>query len=231
MSDQIVLEAQKRTIKGKQVSSLRRQGILPGIIYGRIGKEQIEPIMIQLDLHNASRIINTLTGSSFVSVDVEGEKYPVILREVQKDIIYGTLLHVDFMAVSLTETLQTAVPIKLIGQAPAETTMEAVVVTGISELEIECLPQDLPERIEVDASALVDIDSAIFVRDLVLSEKITILTDSNELIAGVTYVAIEEEPEVEEEEAELAELLEEGEEPEVIEKGKKEEDAESEEGA
>ncbi len=230
MSDQIVLEAQKRTIKGKQVSSLRRQGILPGIIYGRIGKEQIEPIMIQLDLHNASLIINTLTGSSLVSVDVEGEKYPVILREVQKDIIYGTLRHVDFMAVSLTETLQTAVPIELIGEAPVETTMEVVVVTGISELEIECLPQDLPERIEVDASALVDIDSAIYVRDLVLSENITILTDSNELIAGVTYVAVEEEPEEEVEEAELAELLEEGEEPEVIEKGKKEEDAESEEG-
>jgi len=231
MSDQIVLEAQKRTIKGKQVSSLRRQGILPGIIYGRIGKEQIEPIMIQLDLHDSSLIINTLTGSSLVSVDVEGEKYPVILREVQKDIIYGTLRHVDFMAVSLTETLQTAVPIELIGEAPVEATMEVVVVTGISELEIECLPQDLPERIEVDASALVDIDSAIYVRDLVLSENITILTDFNELIAGVTYVAVEEEPEEEVEEAELAELLEEGEEPEVIEKGKKEEDAESEEGA
>ncbi len=221
MTDQIIIEAQKRVVKGKQVNQLRRQGILPGIIYGKVGKKQMEPIAIQLDLHNASKTINTLTGSSLVTVNVEGEEFPVILREIQKDIIYGTLRHVDFMAVSLTEKLQTNVPIELIGQAPAETNMAAVVVTGVSELEIECLPQDLPERIEVDASVLVDMDSVIYVRDLELSENITVLTDPDELIAGVTYVRIEEEEE-EEEEAELAELLEEDVEPEVIEKGKKE---------
>lgn len=223
MTDQIVLEAQNRTIKGKKVNRLRREGILPGIIYGKVGKKQMDPIAIQLDLHESSKIINTLTGSSLVNVNVEGEEYPVILREVQKDIIYGTLRHVDFMAVSLTEKLQTAVPVELIGQAPAEISMAAVVVTGVSELEIECLPQDLPERVEVDATILVDIDSVIYVRDLELSENITVLTDPNELIAGVTYVTIEEEEE-EEEEAELAELLEEDMEPEVIEKGKKEEE-------
>lgn len=228
MTEQIVLKAQKRTIKGKQVGALRRQGILPGIIYGRIGKEQIEPITIQLDLHEVSRTINKMTGSSLITLDVEEEKYPVVLREAQKDIILGTLRHVDFMAVSLTEKLQTAVPIELIGQAPAEINLSAVVVTGISELEIECLPQDMPERIEVDASVLVDIDSAIYVRDLVLSEAIEILTSPDEMIAGVTYVTIEEEEE-EEEEGVLAELLDEDAEPEVIEKGKKEEDIESEE--
>ncbi len=222
-TDQIHLEAQIRTVKGKQVSSLRRQGILPGIIYGRIGKEQIEPLAIQLDLHEASKIINKLTVSSLVRLDVEGQEYPAILREAQKDVIYRTLLHVDFMAVSLTEKLQTAVPIELIGQAPAEINMSAVVVTGISELEIECLPQDMPERIEVDATVLVDIDSAIYVKDLDLPDSYEVLSDPEELIAGVTYVTIEEEEE-EEEEGELAELLDEDAEPEVIEKGKKEED-------
>jgi large subunit ribosomal protein L25 len=224
MTDQIVLEAKKRTITGKKVNRLRRQGFLPGIIYGKVGKEQLDPIPIQLDLHEVSKTINTLTGSSLITVDVDGEEYPVILREVQKDIIYGTLRHVDFMAVSLTEKLQTAVPIELIGQAPAEITMAAVVVTGISELEIECLPQDLPDRIEVDATILEDIDSVIYVRDLEIPENIEVLSDPDELVAGVTYVTIEEEEEEEEEEAELAELLEEDVEPEVIEKGKKEEE-------
>jgi large subunit ribosomal protein L25 len=229
MTDQIILEAEKRTIKGKQVNALRREGVLPGIIYGRIGKEQIDPILIQMNLHDASKIINTLTGSSLVKVDVDGEQYPVVVREVQKDVIYGTLRHVDFMAVSLTEKLQTAVPIELIGQAPAETNMAAVVVTGISELEIECLPQDMPERIEVDATVLVDMDSVILVKDLDLSDNIEVLTDPEEMIAGVTYVTIEEEEE-EEEEGELAELLDEDMEPEVIEKGKQEdEDFEGEE--
>jgi large subunit ribosomal protein L25 len=229
MTDQIVLQADKRTIKGKQVGSLRREGILPGIIYGKVGKEHMEPILVQLNLHEASKIINTLTGSSLVNVEVEGKQYPVVVREVQKDIIYGTLRHVDFMAVSLTEKLQTAVPIELVGQAPAELNMAAVVVTGISELEIECLPQDMPERIEVDATVLVDIDSVITVKDLDLPENIDVLTDPDEMIAGVTYVTIEEEPEEEEEEGELAEHLEEDMEPEVIEKGKQGEEEEEEE--
>jgi large subunit ribosomal protein L25 len=227
MTENIVIQAQKRTVKGKQVGALRRQGILPGIIYGRIGKDQIDPIAIQLDLHHASQTIKKLTGSSLVTIEVDGEKYPAILREIQRDIILGTLRHVDFMAVSMTETLQTSVSIELIGQAPAEINMAAVVVTGVSELEIECLPQDLPERIEVDATILVDIDSAIYVKDLALPETITVLTDPQELVAGVTYVAIEEEEE-EEEEGELAELLDEDVEPEVIEKGKKEDDFEEE---
>jgi len=227
MTENTVLEAQKRSIKGKQVKSLRREGLLPGVIYGRIGKDQIDPIKIQLDLRETSKKINKLTGSSLVNLNLEGKTYPVILREAQRDIIYGTLLHVDFMAVSLTEKLQTAVPIELIGQAPAEINMAAVVVTGISELEIECLPQDLPERIEVDATVLVDMDSAIYVKDLDLPASYDVLTDPEELIAGVTYVAIEEEPE-EEEEAEFAELLEEDVEPEVIEKGKKEDEFEDE---
>lgn len=226
MPDTITLEAQKRTVTGKQVRALRRQGSLPAVIYGRIGKEQLEPIAIQLDLHYATQIIRNLTGSSLVTINVDGEKYPAILREIQRDIIYGTLRHVDFLAVSLTEKLQTTVSIELIGQAPAEITMAAVVVTGISELEIECLPQDLPERIEVDATLLVDIDSAIYVKDLDLPDNIEILTDPEELIASVTYVAMEEEEE--EEEAELADLLDEGVEPEVIEKGKKEEGTDSE---
>jgi large subunit ribosomal protein L25 len=229
MTENVVIDAQKRTVKGKQVGALRRQGLLPGVIYGRIGKEQIEPIAIQLDLHNATQIIKKLTGSSLVTLDVEGEKYPAILREIQKDIIIGTLLHVDFMAVSMSEKLHTAVSIELIGQAPAEINLAAVVVTGISELEISCLPQDLPERIEVDATILTDFDSAIYVKDLVLPDAIEILTDPDELIAGVTYVAMEEEEEEEEVEGELADLLEEGAEPEVIEKGKREDGFDSEE--
>jgi len=228
MTEKIVLQAQNRSVVGKKVGALRREGFLPGIIYGRIGKEQLEPITIQMDQHTASLVINKLTGSSLISIDVEGVEYPVVLREAQRDVIYTTLLHVDFLAVSLTEKLQTAVPIELIGQAPAEINMAAVVVTGISELEIECLPQDMPERIEVDATILVDIDSTIYVRDLDLPDTYEVLTDPDELIAGVTYVTIEEEEE-EEEEGELAELFDEDVEPEVIEKGKKEEDLEEEE--
>jgi len=225
MTDQIVIQAEKRTVKGKKVSTLRREGILPGIIYGKIGKKFMDPIMVQMDLHSSSQIIKTLTQSSLVRIEVEGKQYPVVLREIQKDIIYGTLRHVDFMALDLSQKLQTSVPIELVGEAPAASNLSFVVMTGISELEIECLPQDMPERIEVDAGSLVDTDSVILVKDLKLSDNIDILTPEDEMIAGVTYVVIEEEPE-EEEEGELAELLDEDAEPEVIEKGKQEEEEE-----
>ena len=225
MTDQIIIPAELRTVKGKKVGALRREGILPGIIYGRIGKKHMDPIMVQMNLHDASQVIRTLTQSSLVRVEVDGKQYPVVLREVQKDVIYGTLRHVDFMALDLTQKLQTAVPIELIGEAPAVSNLSAVVVTGISELEIECLPQDMPERIEVDASVLVDMDSVILVKDLNLPDTVEVLTPEDEMIAGVTYVAIEEEP-GEEAEGELADLLEEGAEPEVIEKGKQEEEEE-----
>lgn len=224
MTEHTIIQAQKRTVTGKKVGALRRQGILPGIIYGRVGKDHIKPIPIQLDLHNTTQTMKNLTGSSLVTLDVEGEKYPAIFREIQRDIIYGTLRHVDFLAVSLTEKLTTAVPIELVGDAPAKTLSAAVIVTGITELEIECLPQDLPERIEVDAALLVDMDSVIYVNDLILPENVEVLTDPDELIASVTYVAVEEE--AEQEEVEFGEFLDEGAEPEVIERGKKEEEPE-----
>ena len=224
MTDHIVLKADIRTVKGKKVGALRREGILPGVIYGKIGKKFMDPIMVQMDLHDSSLIIKTLTQSSLVKIEVEGKQYPVVLREVQKDVIYGTLRHVDFMALDLSQKLQTSVPIELVGEAPAASNMSMVVVTGISELEIECLPEDMPERIEVDASVLVDTDSVILVKDLSLSADIQVLTPEDEMIAGVTYVAMEET--TEEGEGELADILDEGAEPEVIEKGKQEEEEE-----
>ena len=87
MTDQIVLKADLRTVKGKKVGVLRREGILPGIIYGKIGKKFMDPIMVQMDLHDSSLIIKTLTQSSLIKIEVDGKQYPVVLREVQKDVI------------------------------------------------------------------------------------------------------------------------------------------------
>ncbi|MFH1446173.1 MAG: 50S ribosomal protein L25 [Chloroflexota bacterium] len=217
-SKEIILKAENRTVTGKKVNALRRSGLLPGVIYGR----HLEALAIQMDFKQASKTISHLTSSSLVIVEVGKEKHTAIVRDRQKDVVLGHLLHVDFLAVSLTEKLRTNVNIELIGESPAEMTMDAVVVQSLNELEIECLPQDLPERIEVDISILETTSDVILVSSIVLSDKITILTDPNEVIASVTHIVqeVEEEPEVDE----LEELLEEGAEPEVIEHGKKEEE-------
>lgn len=212
--EKVVLKAEKREVVGKQVRALRRQGKLPAVIYGR----HIEPINVTLNAHSASQILSKLTSSSLVTIEVDGKEYPALVREKQRNFIKNTLLHVDFLAVSLTEKITTYVAIQLEGTAPAVKDFNAILVTGLTELEVECLPTDLPERIVVDISGLKEIGDGIYVRDVVLSDKVKVLSDPDELIVVATAMATEEEAAAE---GEIAE-------PEVIERGKKEEEEEAE---
>ncbi|HOV30520.1 MAG TPA: 50S ribosomal protein L25 [Anaerolineaceae bacterium] len=216
--EEVLINAQKRNVTGKQVKALRRQGLLPGVIYGR----HIEAFPIQMDAHDASLILDKLTASSLITINVDGEKYNVLMRDRQRDVIFGDLLHVDFLVVSLTEKLRATIELKLAGEAPVADNPEVVVTQVLNAIEIEALPQDLPEVIEVDISTLETVDDEITVADLDLGEKITILTDPNEAIVSVGYVAQEEVAEEEEAEA-LAE-------PKVVERGKKEAAGEEAEG-
>ena len=216
--EEVLINAEKRTVVGKQVKALRRQGILPGVIYGR----HIEAFPIQMDAHNAALILDKLTASILITIDVDGEKFSVLMRDRQRDVIFGDLLHVDFLVVSLTEKLRATVELKLVGEAPVADNPEVVVTQVLNAIEIEALPQDLPEVIEVDISTLETVDDEITVADLDLGEDIAILTDPNETIVSVGYVAQEEVAE-EEEAEELAE-------PKVVERGKKEAAGEEAEG-
>jgi len=216
--EEVLINAEKRNVVGKQVKALRRQGILPGVIYGR----HIEAFPIQMDAHNAALILDKLTASSLITIDVDGEKFSVLMRDRQRDVIFGDLLHVDFLVVSLTEKLRATVELKLVGEAPVADNPEVVVTQVLNAIEIEALPQDLPEVIEVDISTLETVDDEITVADLDLGEDIAILTDPNETIVSVGYVAQEEVAE-EEEAEELAE-------PKVVERGKKEAAGEEAEG-
>jgi large subunit ribosomal protein L25 len=212
--EKVVLHATHREVKGKQVGRLRREGKLPAVIYGH----GLKPTSLTLDLKEATKTMESLTGSSIVTLELDGKENAALVREKQRDYIRGTLLHVDFQAVSLTEKLRTEVEIEVTGFAPAVKDFNGVLVTNLEEVEVECLPQDLPERIKVDVSGLLKIGDAIYVRDLPAIENVTILSKPEELIVNIT--ATKEEPVVEEVpvEAEVEE------EPEVIEKGKKEEE-------
>jgi len=210
------IKATRREIIGKQVRAMRRDGKLPGVIYGR----HLEPILITMDLRDTSKSLSGLAPSALVTVDVEGDLHLTLIREKQRNKISGKLIHIDFMAVSMAETLRTNVYLDLIGVAPAIKEYDGIIVTGVEELQVECLPQDLPERIEVDISVLTEIGSVIHVSDLQISDKVKILDDPDTLIVLITAPEKEEEPVVVEEEAVATG------EPEVIEKGKKEEEVE-----
>jgi len=207
--EKIVIQATPRTVIGKQVRALRREGLLPAVLYG----PHINPINITMEAHSSSLILKHLTGSSLVTIELEGKEYPALVREKQRNFITNNLLHVDFQVVSMTETLRTKVGIHLVGEAPVVSAFDAILINGLEELEVECLPADLPERIIVDISSLQNIGNAIHVRDIQISEKIEILDDKDEMIVLATST-------YEEEVEEVSEGIEE---PEVIERGKKEE--------
>jgi large subunit ribosomal protein L25 len=220
MEQEVVIQADRRDIVGKQVKQLRKTGKLPAILYGR----HIEPLPISLDLREASRILPRLSPSALIRLQVDGEEHYALVRGKQRDILRGTLRHIDFQAVSLTETVRTYVSIELVGEAPAVEEHGGILVPSLEQLDIEALPRDLPERITVDVSGLEEVGQSINVRDLNLPGEVTIYNDPDDVIAVVTYPAAE--PEVEEEELEeVAEELE----PELIERRREEEGGEGKE--
>ncbi|MBI5825123.1 MAG: 50S ribosomal protein L25 [Chloroflexi bacterium] len=180
--DKVVLKATKRDVTGKQVSTLRRAGKLPAVIYGR----HVEPIAISLEAHSTSLAMAKLTSSSLVTIELDGREYPALVRERQRDFIKGNLTHVDFLAVDLTEKIRATVRLEFVGVSGAVKDYNGVLVKNIEKLEVECLPTDLPERIAVDISALQQIGNGIRVRDMVVSENIRILNDEDEMIAVAT---------------------------------------------
>jgi large subunit ribosomal protein L25 len=213
--EEVVLKASHRDVIGKQVKALRRAGRLPAVLYGR----NIQPIPISLDMKAASRIFPYITSSQLVVVDLDGEQHRALVREKQRHPVFGTLLHIDLNVVSMTEKLRANIVLELVGEAPAVKDFNAVLVQTIEELEVQCLPQYLMDRIEVDLASLKQFGDAIHVREINLSAEIEVLTDPNEVVVVATAPAVEEVVEVVEVEEAAAE-------PEVIERGKKEEEEE-----
>ena len=225
--DRVVLKATRREVTGKQVNALRRSGKLPAVIYGH----HTEPISITLEAHGAGLTLSKVGSSTLITVSVDGKEYPALVRERQRDFIRGTLKHVDFLAVSLTENIRAEVQIEFTGSSPAVKDLNAVLVTGLHSVSVECLPTDLPDRIVVEISGLAQIGDGIHVRDLQIPDKVRVLDDPDEMIVVTTYA---KEEVVEEVAAPVEGVLPaeaEGGEPELsVERGKKEEEA-AEEGA
>lgn len=210
--EKIVINAIKRTVTGKQVGVLRRAGKLPGVIYGH----KVDPIAITMDLKQSTHILNIATSSSIIQIDLEGVEYSALVREKQKDYLKNRFIHIDFQAVSQTEKIKAEVGIEFVGIAPAVKDFSGVIVEGITAIEVEALPKDLPERFIVDISELAEIGNAIYIKDLKIPANVEVLSSLEDMIVMVSAPAAEE--------IEVVEVEEVAEEPEVIEKGKKEEE-------
>ncbi len=213
---ELVLEAKPRGLIGKKVKRLRRAGVLPGVLYGA----GTSPVPIELDSHSTNKVLSGVSGSTLLDLELDGETHKVLLRDVQLDVIRREILHIDLMKVALDTAIRAVVPVELVGEAPAAKEKEGVLVSGLSEVEVEALPQDLPEKFEVQLEVLEEIDASITVADLPLSEGVEVLTDPDELIARVIF----QEEEIVEEEEEIETFLALEEEPELVGRGEREEE-------
>jgi large subunit ribosomal protein L25 len=212
---EIVVSAQKRAETGKNVNRrLRVQGHIPGVVYGR----KTDPVSVFVSPKEIGAILRSASGeNTLFDLELDGNRRKVILKEYQVEPLKGQLLHADFYEVALDQIIQVSVHVEIQG-VPVGVKVQGGVLDFVSrELEVECLPTDIPERIMVDVSEL-EIGKHLRVSDLRLPDKIKVLTEPDVVIVHV--VAPRAEEEVAPAAAAEAAPAEEGAEPEVIKKGK-----------
>ena len=173
------LAAEKRTVFGKKLKTLRKSGILPANVTGK----HIKSFSVQVKLDEFRKVFAEAGETGLVGLEVDSQAYPVLIHEIHWDPVYGTPLHADFLEVDLTEMVEATVPIEIVGDSPAVRAEEGVLVQQMHEVQVEALPTDLPEKIEVDISALEKADDNITVSQLLVDRsKVEIKEDDSERI-------------------------------------------------
>jgi len=188
MADRPALAAERRTVTGKAVSRLRKDGRLPGVVYGH-GTDS-EPVTI--DAHEFEQLRKHAGASTLVDLKVEGGKArPVLISSIQVHPVNRRPLHVDLFAVRMTEELTVEVQLVSTGVAGAVEN-GGTLVHPTSSVKIRALPANLPDSLSYDLSPLVDFDTTITVADLIVPEGVTIQADPAEVIARVLAPRVEE---------------------------------------
>ena len=220
-----VLEAQARKPGTKnEARRVRREGKIPAVVYGA-GKDSLP---VSVDPRVVIRILNSESGHNTIfDLTLDGEKTKAMIVDWQYEPIKGRLLHIDLKRIALDKVLTVSVPIELRGEAEGVKTKGGILEQMLREVEIECLPADIPSHIELDVSQLT-FGKVLRVSDLPHSDKIKFLTDDNQPVAHVTSV---KEEVVATPEAVAAEAAAAPAEPEVIKKGKQETEEEGAEAA
>ncbi len=173
--DKVTLNANKRVIVGRKVKQLRKEGLIPANIFGKKVKSQSVSV-VEKEL---SSVFSKVGETGLVELMLEKTAHPVLIHNVSYHSVTGLPLHVDFFQVDLKEKVQTRVPLEFVGEAPAVKDKLGVLLHIISEVEIEALPADLPEKLEVDISRLALVGDTMKVSELKVSDKIKILSDAN----------------------------------------------------
>ncbi len=191
-----------RTVIGKSVKKLRRGGTIPANIYGR----GLESRAVQLPYADARSLLHAHGRNVLINVKVSDEERarPVVVRDVETEPVSGALQHIDFYQVDLARPIQGNVPVVLIGESSAVTVHGGVLVHGNDTVEVEALPTDMPEHIEVAVDGLTELDQQLTVANLTAPSGVTILTDPEVVLAHVARPRLAEGEEVPEGEEAVA---------------------------
>jgi large subunit ribosomal protein L25 len=189
------LEVQARELFGNQARKLRRQGGLPAVVYSK----KVAPIHLQVNTKEFYRIFKQAGHTHVVELKLDKKNIPVIIQEIDVHPVTGEARHIDFLAVNLKEKVKATVPIELVGTAVGVKELGAVLSINLDEVEVEALPDNIPERLEVDVTHLAQIHDSVKVADLPKSDKYEILEEADEVIVslseGATGVELEPGPE------------------------------------
>jgi large subunit ribosomal protein L25 len=213
MSERSTITAETRTVIGKQVKQLRREGWIPAVIYG-----QNDPDHIQLDNLTLRRVLREAGTTSLIDIDLNGRSRTVLAREISLHPTRKELYHVDFLEVNLRRSITSEAVLVATGEAPAAADGEGSVMLLIHSVAFEALPDDLISEIPVDISKIATAEDIIYVSDLPVPAGVTILTDLETAVAKFQF----DQREVEEEEEVAVDVDAEG--VEVIARGKDDED-------
>ena len=194
------LKLSPRTVIGKKVNVLRRQGLVPVHVYG----VQIEPASLQVEDQTLIRLLDQVGTNIPVSVEYDGgdKENICFVREVQRHPVTEAIIHVDFLRVDVSQKISAEVPIILEGAPAGVTQMGGVLLQNLQSLLVEALPMEMPSAFHVDITILEDFEKTIVVGDVTTPGEVAILSDPNEMIARVTAPRTEV-VEVEEEEEEV----------------------------
>lgn len=177
MPDQVTFAAQKRDVLGKRVKRLRRQGIIPGNIYGR----NRASVPIQMNAHDFDLFLQRHAATTILRLNLgSGAPDTALVRRVQREPRTGNIQHVDFQHVALSETIKARVPLRLEGESPAVRLRDGLLLQLLDVIEVEARATSLPEALTLDVSGLESVNAALYVRDIQLPKGVKLLADPEE---------------------------------------------------
>lgn len=174
------LKVEKRKVLGKQVKKLRRDGILPANVYG----PDFKSASVQLPIASFEPVFKEAGETALVDLELDGQTIPVLIHNVNAD-FRNQILHADFYKVNLKEKVKAMIPLEFAGESKAETDKIGILEKIMDEVEVEALPTELPENIEVNVEHLAQIDDQIVVSDLKVAEGVTVLSDPGQVVVKV----------------------------------------------